>query len=104
MGEMAAPTRNLISVEEAQRLIHERAEPLPSETVALGDALGRVLAEPGTASSDLPPFDSSAMDGFALRSADTPGSLPVGHRIAAGSPAPRALDAGEAMGIATGGV
>ena len=104
MGEVAAPTRNLISVEEAQRLVLERVEPLPAETVSLSDARGRVLAEPATAAVDLPPFDSSAMDGFALRSADTPGRLPVGHRIAAGSPAPRALEAGEAMGIATGGV
>src|SRR5687768_3009647 len=44
------------------------------------------------------------MDGFALRSADTPGQLPVVAHIAAGSPAPRALRPGEAMGIATGGV
>jgi molybdopterin molybdotransferase len=42
------------------------------------------------------------MDGFALRSADTPGHLPVVERIAAGRPASRALRAGEAMGIATG--
>src|SRR5512133_770984 len=104
MDEVAAPTRNLISVDEAQRLVLERVEPLPAETVALSDARGRVLAEPATAAVDLPPFDSSAMDGFALRSADTPGSLPVGHRIAAGSPASRPLAAGEAMGIATGGV
>src|SRR5207344_511478 len=47
---------------------------------------------------------SSAMDGFALRSQDTPGELPVVARIAAGVPAGRALAAGEAMGIATGGV
>ena len=44
------------------------------------------------------------MDGFALRSADTPGQLPIVAQIAAGVPAPRALEAGEAMGIATGGV
>jgi molybdopterin molybdotransferase len=104
MGEMAAPTRNLISVGEAQRLILERVEPLPAETVALDDALGRTLAEDAAATVDLPPFDSSAMDGFAVRSEDTPGRLPVAHRIAAGSPAPRPLEAGEAMGIATGGV
>jgi molybdopterin molybdotransferase len=104
MDEVAAPTRTLISVKEAQRLVLERVEPLPPEEVSLREALGRVLAEPATAAVDLPPFDSSAMDGFALRSADTPGRLPVGHRIAAGSPAPRELEAGEAMGIATGGV
>ncbi len=44
------------------------------------------------------------MDGFALRAADTPGRLPVVFRIAAGRPAPHALQAGEAMAIATGGV
>jgi len=104
MGEMAAPTRNLISVEEAQGLILEHVEPLPAEAVSLRDARGRVLADTATAAVDLPPFDSSAMDGFALRSVDTPGRLPVAHRIAAGSPAPRELEAGEAMGIATGGV
>jgi molybdopterin molybdotransferase len=81
----------------------ERVDPLPAETVPLDTALGRVLFATADALVDLPPFDSSAMDGFALRSADTPGRLPVVHRIAAGSPAPRALEAGEAMGIATGG-
>jgi molybdopterin molybdotransferase len=44
------------------------------------------------------------MDGFAVRAADTPGSLPVVERVAAGRPASQALEAGEAMGIATGGV
>jgi molybdopterin molybdotransferase len=44
------------------------------------------------------------MDGFALRAADTPGTLPVVARVAAGRPAPRRLEGGEAMGIATGGV
>jgi molybdopterin molybdotransferase len=96
--------RNLISIEEAQRLVLDRVERLPAETLPADAALGRVLAEGATAVVDLPPFDSSAMDGFALRSSDTPGRLPVVHRIAAGSPAPRALEAGEAMGIATGGV
>ena len=100
---MDAPTRNLVSIEEAQRLVLDRVERLPVETAAIGDALGRVLAAPGLAAVDLPPFDSSAMDGFALRAADTPGRLPVSFRIAAGSPSARALEAGEAMGIATGG-
>jgi molybdopterin molybdotransferase len=63
-----------------------------------------VLAEPARAAVDLPPFASSAMDGFAVRSADTPGTLIVVDRIAAGRPAGQALAAGEAMGIATGGV
>jgi molybdopterin molybdotransferase len=104
MGVMSASTRNLLSMEEAQHLVLARVERLPLETVSIDEAAGRVLAEPAKAVVDLPPFDSSAMDGFALRSADTPGRLPVSVRVAAGSPAPRGLQPGEAMGIATGGV
>jgi molybdopterin molybdotransferase len=96
--------RNLISIEEALRLVLDRVEPPPTERVEIEAAVGRYLAEDAGSSVDLPPFDSSAMDGFALRSGDTPGRLPVVHRIPAGTPAPRALEAGEAMGIATGAV
>src|SRR6476646_7736570 len=94
----------LLTLAQAQALVLERAAPLPSETVPTAEAAGRVLAEEARALVDLPPFPSSAMDGFALRAADTPGTLPVVFRIAAGAPAPRALAPGEAMGIATGGV
>jgi molybdopterin molybdotransferase len=94
----------LLSIEAAQRLVLERAQPLAAERVALEAAAGRVLAETARSVVDLPPFASSAMDGFAVRSADTPGTLPVVARVAAGRPAPRALDVGEAMAIATGGV
>jgi molybdopterin molybdotransferase len=104
MDVMAASTNRLLSIEEAQELVLGRAERLPLESVPVGEAAGRVLGEPGRAAIDLPPFDSSAMDGFALRAGETPGRLPVSIRIAAGSPAPRALEPGEAMGIATGGV
>ena len=92
-----------MTIEEAQRLILERVQPLEAEVVRLEDAAGRVTADPATARVDLPPFDSSAMDGFALRAGDTPGRLPVVARISAGRPAERALAPGEAMGIATGG-
>jgi molybdopterin molybdotransferase len=103
MSAVKTPTRELLSIEEAQELVLARVEPLPTETVSVEDAVGRVLAEPASAAIDLPPFDSSAMDGFALRSDDTPGTLPVPFRIAAGAPAERSLAPGEAMGIATGG-
>jgi molybdopterin molybdotransferase len=96
----------LISVAEAQRLVLERAKPLESERVPVERAAGRVLAEPAAAAVDLPPFASSAMDGYALRAEDTAGApvtLPVVARIAAGAPAGRPLAAGEAMAIATGG-
>jgi molybdopterin molybdotransferase len=97
---------SVIPVEEAQRLVLERAKPLEAERVPIERATGRVLAEPAAAAVDLPPFPSSAMDGYALRSGDTAGapvSLPVVERIAAGHPAARPLEAGEAMAIATGG-
>ena len=97
---------DLISVGEAHRLILERVRPLAAERVPIERAAGRVLADPATAQVDLPPFASSAMDGFAVRAADVSigGTLPVVEEIAAGRPASRALAAGEAMAISTGGV
>jgi molybdopterin molybdotransferase len=94
----------LLTLQAAQALVLAWARPLGTEPVPLAEASGRILAEAASAAVDLPPFPSSAMDGFAVRSADTPGRLPVVGRIAAGSPATRALGVGEAMGIATGGV
>jgi molybdopterin molybdotransferase len=94
---------DLLSIAEAQGLILERARPLPTEAVSLEDAAGRVLAEAARAAVDLPPFASSAMDGYAVRAADTPGRLTVVARIAAGEPAATAVESGQAMGIATGG-
>ncbi|MCC6224329.1 MAG: molybdopterin molybdotransferase MoeA [Thermoleophilia bacterium] len=98
---------DLITIEEAQRLVLERARRLTAERVPIERAYGRVLAEPAVATCDLPPFCSSAMDGFAVRSNDTaaaPVTLPVRERVAAGAPPPRALAPGEAIGIATGAV
>ena len=97
---------DLLPLDEAQRLILERVRPLEAERVPIERAAGRVLAEPAAASLDLPPFPSSAMDGFALRSDDTgrvPVSFPVVAEIEAGRPAPHALAPGEAMRISTGG-
>src|SRR2546423_6356337 len=91
----AAPVAGLLAMEDAQRLVLEHVRPLPSEEVALAAAAGRVLAQPARAAVDLPPFASSAMDGFALRSSDTPGELPVVARIAAGRPVSAALGVGE---------
>jgi molybdopterin molybdotransferase len=93
----------LLTIDEALARILERARPLDVEDVPVGDAAGRVLAEAARAGVDLPPFPSSAMDGFAVRADDTPATLPVVARIAAGIPAPRPLALGEAMAIATGG-
>jgi molybdopterin molybdotransferase len=94
----------LLTVEDALARVLEHVHPLAAEPVGLADAGGRVLVEDARAAVDLPRFASSAMDGFALRAADTPGTLPVVARIAAGRPVERSLAAGEAMGISTGGV
>jgi molybdopterin molybdotransferase len=96
----------LISVDEAQRIVLERAKRLDPERVPIERGAGRVLAAPAAALVDLPPFASSAMDGYAVRAADTAGArvrLPIVAHIAAGSPAERPLGAGEAMAISTGG-
>jgi len=95
---------DLLSIAEAQQLVLERTEPLPAENVPLDGAARRVLAEPARAEIDLPPFPSSAMDGYAVRADETPGRLRIEARIAAGNPATAALESGQAMGIATGGV
>jgi len=89
--------------EAALAAVLARLRPLEAEAVATAAAAARVLAEDALAAVDLPPFPSSAMDGFAVRAADVPGSLPVAFRIAAGRPAQAPLRPGETMGIATGG-
>lgn len=76
------------------------AEP-GAETIPVGSALGRLTADEVRAPAPLPGFDNSQMDGFALRSADTPGSLPVAAVIAAGS-APGVLAPGTCAPIMTG--
>ena len=98
------PVAGLLSIGEAQQLILAHARPLPAEPVAIEAAAGRALAQGARAAVDLPPFPSSAMDGFAVRAADTPGRLPVVGRIPAGAPAAGSLEPRQAMGIATGGV
>ena len=81
-----------------------RARPLAAEDVPVTRAAGRVVAESATAITDLPPFDISAMDGYAVRAADTPGSLTIVGHSAAGLPETRSLASGEAIVISTGAV
>lgn len=101
----------MIEIEEARRLVLERIRSLPSETVELGASLGRVLAEDVASPEDVPAFDSSAMDGFAVRAADTRGAgrdspvrLSIVDESRAGHPARASLGAGQAIAISTGGV
>ncbi len=93
----------LLALDEALARILEYARLLPTEEVDVDRVDGRVLREPARARVDLPPFASSAMDGFAVRAADTPGELPVAFRVAAGSPWLQPLPPRAAAGISTGG-
>ena len=94
------------SVEQALDLVRKAAGAPRrlTETVALRDALGRVLAEDVAMDHDVPPFRRATMDGFALREADlAPGArLPVAGRSSAGEATPPDLDAGQAIRIMTG--
>ena len=103
-------SRDLLSVEEAQaRILGAVASPLEAGEVPVADALGRTLAAPVVAAVSLPPWDNSAMDGYAIRAADVaragdaaPIRLEVVGEVPAGRAAERALAAGEAIRIATG--
>jgi molybdopterin molybdotransferase len=93
-----------LTLDDALARILDRSVPLPAERVPVAESAGRVLREPALSRTDLPPFASSAMDGFAVRAADTPGELRVAFRVPAGTAPPAPLPAGEASGIATGGL
>jgi molybdopterin molybdotransferase len=102
-------TAELIEIEEARRLVLERVSPLTAERVPLREALGRVLAVEVGAADPVPGFDNSAMDGFAVRAADTasasgesPVTLDVVDESRAGHPAERPVGPGEAILISTG--
>jgi len=96
----------LLSIAQARELVRAAVAPLDGEPVPIEAALGRVLAEDVAAAHDVAPFDSSAMDGFALRAErpHTPAgtTLPIVGESRAGRPADRPLGPGEAMRISTG--
>jgi molybdopterin molybdotransferase len=95
---------SLLTLEQAQALVLARVQPLATELVATAQAAGRVTAEPVRALVDLPPFPSSAMDGFAVRAEDLPGTLRVVGESAAGSPFSGRVGEQEAVAISTGAV
>ncbi|HEU4478786.1 MAG TPA: gephyrin-like molybdotransferase Glp [Pyrinomonadaceae bacterium] len=95
----------MIPVAEAIQIVIEQTPTLPPETVSLADASGRFLAEDVLADSDLPPFDRSQMDGYAVRAADTenaPVSLRIVGESAAGNGWHQEMNSGEAVRIMTG--
>jgi molybdopterin molybdotransferase len=104
---MAAP--ELVDIEDARRMVLRSATVLPNESLALAAALGRTLAEDVSAPAAVPPFDNSAMDGFAVRSeevqsacASAPVLLHVSDESRAGAPARSGLGNGQAVAISTG--
>ena len=99
----------LISIEEARSRILAEALPLPVETRPIADALWTVLTEDIVSDINVPPFDNSGMDGFAVQAGDivdamhdAPVVLRVTETLAAGHVATRPLEAGEAVKIMTG--
>jgi len=92
----------LMPIDAAIDLILAQVTALPAEDVPLTAAAGRYLAEPVIAMLDLPPFTNASMDGYALRAADTPGSLRVVGESAAGAPFAGTVGPGEAVTISTG--
>src|SRR5712692_300674 len=104
----------VVAAEEARARFsrHVDLSPLPGETVALADALGRVLARDMTAPIDVPPFDRANVDGFAVRATDTTGASDTAPRrlrlngevIVCGHPPALEVAPGSATTIATGGV
>lgn len=99
----------MIELEAARARVLEGCRPLAPTRVALGAAVGLVLAEPVVADQLLPPFANTAVDGYAVRAADVaaatvgaPARLAVIETIAAGRAADRPVGPGEAMRIMTG--
>jgi molybdopterin molybdotransferase len=96
--------QSLLSIDDARSRVLAVVQPLEAEDVPVASALDRVLARDLTAAGDVPPFASSAMDGFAV------GGEPAGRRLRvvgearAGDPWPHVLGAGDAVRISTGAV
>jgi molybdopterin molybdotransferase len=95
-------TRTLLSIAAAREAVLAAVRPLPAEPVPVGIALDRVLAGDVRAARDAPPFDNSAMDGFAVVADASSGPLRIVGEARAGRPAGVALNAGEAVRISTG--
>ena len=95
---------DLLNVDEAINRILAQLTRLEPETIHLTDSAGRVLAEDIVSDTDLPPFDNSAMDGFAIKAGDSGENihLKVVMDIPAGVAPTQILQAGEAARIMTG--
>jgi putative molybdopterin biosynthesis protein len=103
--------RKLLTLDEAQQVIHQRFKPKPSgvEEITLLEACNRVLAEDVTATMNIPPFNRSTVDGYAIKAVDTfgadenkPARLKVCGTVTAGEPTKITVTRGTAVEIVTG--
>ena len=109
-GTKMRPIRSTISIEEALAIVDRAAQPIErTERVGLAEASGRVLASAVVSGRDVPPFDRAAMDGYAVRAADTAGAGPDGpvtfrllETVHTGRMPSREVTAGGCTEIATG--
>ena len=96
----------MITVSDALAIIARNTPPDPAEPVALGEGRGRVLAKDVVSDTDWPPFETSAMDGYAVRLSDTASSGSVlverAKTVAAGDSPPEPILPGEAVRVMTG--
>ncbi|HEX3833508.1 MAG TPA: gephyrin-like molybdotransferase Glp [Solirubrobacteraceae bacterium] len=92
----------LISVADARESVLETISPLDPETVAIDDALGRILAEDVRAAQNVPPFPCSAMDGYAILAGDSGRRLRIVGESRAGTPTGQPVDEGQAIRVSTG--
>ena len=92
----------MLSVNQATQRIRAAVRPLGAELATIDNTAGRFLASDVVAGRNLPPHDNSAMDGFAVRAADLPATLPVAGTIAAGDAPGAGLEPGTVWRIMTG--
>ena len=96
---------SLVPLGQARAVVFGACAPLPTRTTPLAEALGLVVSDDVTASEPIPPFDNTAVDGYAVQAADTatpPVELGVAGSIAAGDPPDVTVAAGQAVRIMTG--
>ncbi|MDG2114404.1 MAG: molybdopterin molybdenumtransferase MoeA, partial [Actinomycetota bacterium] len=97
----------MLPLEEVRAHVIERCPPRAPRSIPIGDALGLVTAVEVVASEAIPPFDNTAMDGFAVQAADTaapPVTLEIVETIAAGHAPERVVGQGQASRIMTGAI
>lgn len=95
----------MISISEAIKIVKNQTSPIETESVDLGSSIGRILAQKIKADMDMPPFNRSQMDGFAVKTADVenaPRSLEIVGESVAGKGWHKELGEGEAVRIMTG--